>query len=113
MLKVAIGGYDYEQITFELLQVQECDSDDYEVPFCDYTKIITFENDGRYIVAGIFNDNNKVISIEENGITIVVAYFDYEGSFLSSIRNFNTQEEADKYGKTLLSEFDDYHVVKI
>ncbi len=113
MLKVAIGGFDFEQFTFELLQVQECDSDDYEVPFRDYTKILTFENDGRYIVAGIFNHNNKVITIEENGFTIVVAGFDYEGSVLSSIRNFNTQEEADEYGKTLLSEFDGYHVVKI
>ncbi len=88
MLKVAIGGYDYEE--FELNSVEECASDEHEILFYDYTEVITFEDDGRYIVGGCF---------------------DYEGCVLSSIRNFNTQEEADEYGKTL--NYDYYDVVKL
>jgi hypothetical protein len=97
MFKVAIGGFDYEGCDLDSISL--CDSDDYELPNYDYTEVITFKNDGRYIVAG---------------------YVVYEGCFLESIKNFNTLKEADDYGKTLISNedidevsYDYYDVIEV
>jgi hypothetical protein len=90
MLKIAVRFVDlYSQYTVP--SITEYNLDDEESPDCD---IITFDNDGRYIVVGQRYE---------------------EGRMFRTLKNFNTLEEAEQYceGKDHQDDYADIYEIKV